>query len=196
MTARQITPRQITPRHALRRSLRSLSLVLAAGSLAACMQTADASRLMGDISQSAAQLQSLAGGQPALAGAGATPVASTGPARSRPVQSPHPDAHHIDWDTKFTRTGLANRKLIGHEFRFYCPPAPSRMTPRRVYGTDVYRFDVWICRAAVHAGKIDLNGGNVTLKMLEGNVKLRGSTRNGITSKNGSSGVRSTVFVN
>ncbi len=112
------------------------------------------------------------------------------------AKAPHPDAHHVDWDTKFTSTGLANRKLLGHHFKFYCPPAPSRLTPRHFKGTDRYAFHTLICRAGVHAGRISLDGGNVTLRMEDGNMKLTGSTRNGFTTKSGYSGVRTLVFVN
>ncbi|WP_109354134.1 LCCL domain-containing protein [Sphingorhabdus sp. EL138] len=111
-------------------------------------------------------------------------------------EAPASDAHHVDWDTKFTATGLADRHKTGHSFKFYCPPAPDRLTPRRFSGIDRYAFHTLICRAAVHAGKIDFGGGNVTLRMEAGSVKLKGSTRNGITTKPGSSGIRTLVFVN
>lgn len=125
----------------------------------------------------------------------ATEVAAAGGKRG-PGEAPDSDAHHIDWDTKFTATGLADRHKTGHHFKFYCPPAPNRLTPRRFSGVDRYAFHTLICRAAVHAGKIDFGGGNVTLRMEAGSVKLQGSTRNGITTKAGSSGIRTLVFVN
>lgn len=132
---------------------------------------------------------------PAHATGSATPLSTQAPARG-PVQAPDPRAHHLTWDTKFTATGLASRKLIGHDFLFYCPPAPSRLVPRRVTGTDRYAFHTVVCRAAVHAGRINMSGGNVTVRMLEGNMKLVGSTRNGIETKSGYSGIRTLVFVN
>lgn len=101
----------------------------------------------------------------------------------------------IDWDTKFTRTGLANRDLIGQDFAFLCPAAPADMRARRVVGTDRYAFDSMICRAAVHDGQISLAGGPVVLRMEQGSADLVGSTRNGIETKNGSSTVRTVVFV-
>ena len=125
---------------------------------------------------------------------GAAKVAAAGGTRGAGA-APDKDAHHVDWDTKFTATGLADRNKVGHSFKFYCPPAPNRMTPRRVSGVDRYDFHTVICRAAVHAGKIDFGGGNVTLRMEDGNVKLQGSTRNGITTKPGPSGIRTVVFV-
>lgn len=104
-------------------------------------------------------------------------------------------APRIDWDTKFTRTGLANRDLLGQTFTFKCPAAPADMRPRRVVGTDRYAFDSMICRSAVHAGQIDLAGGFVTLRMDPGSKDLIGSTRNGIETKDGGSVVRTIMFV-
>ncbi|MEO1322496.1 MAG: LCCL domain-containing protein [Pseudomonadota bacterium] len=104
-------------------------------------------------------------------------------------------APRIDWDTKFTRTGLANRDLLGQSFTFKCPAAPADMRARRVVGTDRYAFDSMICRSAVHAGQIDLAGGFVTLRMEPGSKDLIGSTRNGIETKDGGSVVRTIVFV-
>ena len=183
-----------------RRLSRLLALPLVAGSLGACMQTTDAAGLMQGIAQNAAQFQALAGGQvpsTQLSGAGnAAAGSAAGPVRSGPIAQPHPDAHHLTWDTKFTATGLADRKLVGHEFRFYCPPAPSRLVPRRLIGTDSYAFHSVVCRVAVHAGRINLNGGNITVKMNPGNIRLTGSTRNGFTTKDGPSGIRSLTFVN
>lgn len=101
----------------------------------------------------------------------------------------------LDWDTKFTRTGLANRELVGQQFAFYCPRAPEDMRPRRVVGTDSYAFDSMICRAAVHAGAITTDGGPVIVQMNDREPELVGSIRNGIESSNGSSGVRSLTFV-
>ncbi|MEO0622690.1 MAG: LCCL domain-containing protein [Pseudomonadota bacterium] len=122
--------------------------------------------------------------------------AGTTAPRSGQPQSPHPDAHHLTWDTKFTSTGLADRKLVGHHFRFYCPPAPSKLVPRRLTGTDSYAFHTVVCRAAVHDGRITLSGGNVTVRMEEGNVRLTGSTQNGFTTHSGPSGIRTIRFVN
>lgn len=101
----------------------------------------------------------------------------------------------LDWDTKFTRTGLANRDLVGQSFTFACPAAPSDMRPRRVVGTDRYAFDSMICRAAVHAGHLDLDGGSITLRMESGSKDLIGSKRHGIETKDGGSVVRTIVFV-
>ena len=101
----------------------------------------------------------------------------------------------LDWDAKFTRTGLANKELVGQRFAFNCPAAPGDMIDRRVVGTDSYAFDSMICRAAVHAGKITKDGGVVLVQMDPGMKDLIGSIRNGIETKNGSSVVRTISFV-
>lgn len=101
----------------------------------------------------------------------------------------------ISWDTKFTATGFAHRKLVGQRFTFNCPAAPGNMRSRRVVGTDSYAFHTMVCRAAVHAGKISLSGGVVSVQMDPGKPKLVGSIRNGIESKDGPGGHRTISFV-
>ena len=101
----------------------------------------------------------------------------------------------LEWDSRFTRTGLAHKQLIGQHFTFACPSAPGNMRWRRVVGTDIYEFKAIICQAAVHAGAIGTSGGVVTIAMEEGGQKLEGSIRNGIETKDGTSGIRSIRFV-
>ncbi len=101
----------------------------------------------------------------------------------------------LKWDTKFTATGLANRKLVGQQFTFNCPRAPEDMRPRRLVGTDSYAFHSMVCRAAVHAGSITTEGGLVTVRMDPGKRKLVGSIRNGVESSDGSGGHTTLSFV-
>ena len=109
-----------------------------------------------------------------------------------PVQRDY--APRLKWKTKFTATGLANMKLVGQQFVFHCPAAPASLAGRRVYGTDRYAFNSYVCLAAVHAGKLTPKGGFVTVQMEEPNGKLKGSIRNGIESKSGPAGTRQLIF--
>jgi len=101
----------------------------------------------------------------------------------------------IDWETKFTRSGFAYRHLVGQRITFRCPPAPSNLRSRIVYGTDNYEFSSMICRAALHAGKITKDGGIVTVEIGPGVPKLVGSIRNGIETKSKGGSDRSISFV-
>ncbi len=103
-------------------------------------------------------------------------------------------APRIKWDTKFTATGLANRNLVGQSFLFKCPQAAGNLMPRRVYGTDQYAFNSYVCQAAVHAGRITHAGGYVQVKLETAQGKLQGSIRHGIESKNGPAGSRVISF--
>ena len=103
-------------------------------------------------------------------------------------------APRLKWDTKFTATGLANRNLVGQSFLFKCPQAAGNLMPRRVYGTDQYAFNSYVCQAAVHAGRITHAGGYVQVKLEAAQGKLQGSTRHGIESKNGPAGSRVISF--
>lgn len=103
-------------------------------------------------------------------------------------------APRLKWDTKFTNTGLANIKLVGQQFVFHCPAAPAKLAGRRVYGTDRYAFNSYVCLAAVHAGSMSNAGGFVTVQMEAPEGKLLGSIRNGIESKGGPAGTRQLIF--
>ncbi len=52
-----------------------------------------------------------------------------------------------------------------------------------VWGTDIYTDDSKICRAAVHAGVISFDGGNIRVSGYQGLSYYQGSTRNGVTSQ-------------
>ncbi|MEM7500414.1 MAG: LCCL domain-containing protein [Pseudomonadota bacterium] len=103
-------------------------------------------------------------------------------------------APRLKWDTKFTSTGLANIKLVGQQFVFHCPAAPAKLAGRRVYGTDRYAFNSYVCLAAVHAGTMSSEGGFVTVQMEAPEGKLLGSIRHGIESKSGPAGTRQLIF--
>jgi hypothetical protein len=53
-----------------------------------------------------------------------------------------------------------------------------------VWGTDIYTNDSSICRAALHAGVISTNGGEVTVHPEPGQNRYLGTTRNGVTTDN------------
>ena len=101
----------------------------------------------------------------------------------------------VKWDTSFTKTGVASKHLIGQQFTFNCPKAPSNLLLRRMKGTDLYAFHSVICQAAVHAGQITMDGGFVTVRMNPAEKKLVGSVRHGIETKDGTSGSSALSFV-
>ncbi len=109
-----------------------------------------------------------------------------------PVQRDY--APRLKWKSKFTTTGLANIKLVGQQFVFHCPAAPDSLAGRRVYGTDRYAFNSYVCLAAVHAGRLTAEGGFVTVQMELPGGELKGSIRNGIESKSGPAGTRQLIF--
>lgn len=101
----------------------------------------------------------------------------------------------LDWEARFTQTGLAQLNLIGQRFAFTCPKAPERMLARRIVGTDRYAYASVVCQAAVHAGVITPEGGDVLVQMEPKDLALIGSIRNGVETVNGPSGERSLTFV-
>ena len=90
---------------------------------------------------------------------------------------------------------MAYKQLVGQQLTFNCPAAPSNMRSRRVVGTDFYAFSSMICRAAVHAGQLTTDGGLITVQMNPKQGRLSGSIRNGIETKDGSSGLLALSFV-
>jgi len=87
------------------------------------------------------------------------------------------DATPVLWDTAPTVAGFE----VGKTIKFNCP---ANGREGSAWGTDIYTLDSSLCTAAVHAGKIKLaDGGVVTIEMRPGESSYKGSTRNGITSK-------------
>lgn len=82
---------------------------------------------------------------------------------------------------------------IGQEFTFDCVMDP--WVDAYVWGTDVYAGDSSVCLAAVHAGLITAeDGGEVTVRIGQGQTFYPGSTRNGIQSDDGNWDARHVSF--
>lgn len=101
----------------------------------------------------------------------------------------------IDWNTKFTATGYAHRHLVGQRFAFRIPEKGHDRRLRLVFGTDKYDFASNVCTAALHAGRVSLGGGIVTVQINSGRVRLVGSLRNGVETKSKGGGDRYLTFV-
>lgn len=62
-----------------------------------------------------------------------------------------------------------------------CSCEPGSTEPGTIWGSGPYTSDSAVCRAAVHAGVIDADGGTLRLRALPGRSAYRGSRRNGVT---------------
>ncbi len=83
---------------------------------------------------------------------------------------------------------------VGRQYTFYFPPGGTISS--RVWGTDIYTYDCSIASAAVHAGLITpQNGGTVTIEIRAGQPSYKGTTRNGVTSKDWGAFGGSFVFI-
>lgn len=65
-----------------------------------------------------------------------------------------------------------------------CVCRPEAMQGGAVWGSDVYTGDSAVCRAALHAGVVGPQGGDVTVLPEPGRQLYPGVTRNGVTSSN------------
>jgi len=81
---------------------------------------------------------------------------------------------------------------IGEEFTFNCIMDP--WVDAYVWGTDVYAGDSSVCFAAIHAGLITEDGGEVTVKIGRGQPFYSGSSRNDITTRDGDLGAQNVSF--
>lgn len=118
-----------------------------------------------------------------VAGAGAA-VADDGPVLPE-----------LEWNTTLKKYQFDNDKFIGQRFSAVCPPRSIRDKDDALYGTDVYPSNNPICVAALHAGKITTDGGQVTVQLNPGEESYTGSSRNGIDSASLPGTPRALVFV-
>ena len=80
----------------------------------------------------------------------------------------------------WTDTATQYRGANGATFTIQCPAGGQAGT---VWGTDVYSDDSSLCTAALHAGRISLAGGQVTIEIRGGESQYIASTRNGVTTR-------------
>lgn len=102
-----------------------------------------------------------------------------------PVGGDEPDLGEASCVTDVT--DVADDFVPGDSFLIRCPSGCAGRD--FVYGTDVYTDDSWICAAAIHAGAItDAAGGQVRVTIAAGQDVYVGSTRNGVTTDDWSTG--------
>lgn len=75
------------------------------------------------------------------------------------------------------------RGLRGSEESLICGCSAEATGAGTVWGTETYTDDSGICRAAMHAGVIDAEGGNVTVNIVGGLDSYTGSEANGVESR-------------
>ncbi|GIJ52291.1 hypothetical protein Val02_91770 [Virgisporangium aliadipatigenens] len=87
-------------------------------------------------------------------------------------------AADVTWQTNGTEFGGSK---VGTRVSFACPASGRAYD---VWGTDAYTLDSSVCTAAVHSGKITFgSGGSVVIEILPGGANFKGSTKNGVTTK-------------
>jgi hypothetical protein len=83
----------------------------------------------------------------------------------------------INW--QFSLVGYRGRNGSEYTFRCIGNSQPGSIT---IWGTDTYTDDSSVCTAAMHAGVITADGGQVTVTIRPGQASYPGSTQNGISS--------------
>jgi len=83
---------------------------------------------------------------------------------------------------------------LGENAALLCSCPAAAATAGQVWGSQVYTDDSNICRAAVHAGAIDADGGLVSVVADHGRQAYAGSLRHGVASENWGRWQRSIIF--
>ena len=103
---------------------------------------------------------------------------------SKPAHAERSKIHEIGWSSRLSSMGLNELKNVGQKYEFYCQPAAEDLIHAPIWGTYTYTHNSGICSTAVHAGMIEAKtGGEVTIKLLEGQTFYTGSNKNEITSQ-------------
>ncbi len=74
--------------------------------------------------------------------------------------------------------------LRGTTRPIHCWCSPTDVLAGDVWGTDLYADESKVCRAAIHAGVLTLNGGIIGLRAEAGEESYTGSVRHQVTSQN------------
>ena len=120
---------------------------------------------------------------------------SNGVINKAAAQSDSRTVPEIEWDTALKKFQFDADKFIGQRLTVECPPASVNESLDGVYGTDSYPSNNSICIAALHAGLIKKNGGEVTIQLNPGESEYKGSSRNGVETADLPGTPRSMTFV-
>ncbi len=102
----------------------------------------------------------------------------------------------IGWSSRISSMGLDKSENIGNNYTFDCQPAADDLIHPPIWGTNIYTLNSGICSTAVHAGLItQKQGGEITVKILEGQEFYTGSDNNNIVSQDHRSTDMSFTFV-
>lgn len=112
------------------------------------------------------------------------------------VQAQNSQVPEIGWESRLSSMGLDKVENIGQSYSFFCQAASEGLIHSPIWGTETYTLNSSICTSAVHSGMItSQKGGEVTVKLLEGQQFYTGSNKNGITSQDNRSTSTSFSFI-
>jgi hypothetical protein len=106
-----------------------------------------------------------------------TPIVATG-GGAQPPDGEAMAGGPIEAGCSFNATQI--RREMGDTVQVVCPANCG--ATGATWGTDIYTGDSAICRAAIHAGMISNDGGEVTVVLEPGRPAYRGTRRHGIDS--------------
>ena len=89
----------------------------------------------------------------------------------------------IGWSSRPSSMGIDKAKNVGKTYNFFCQSAESDLIHAPIWGTNVYTSNSGICSTAVHSGMISIEGGLVSIEVLEGQEFYTGSKKNGVESE-------------
>ncbi len=102
----------------------------------------------------------------------------------------------IGWNSRISSMGLDREDNIDQKYQFDCQSAPEDLVHAPTWGTKVYTVNSGICSAAVHSGMVDAEeGGEITIKLIEGKKFYTGSKKNDVKSKDHTAADISFVFI-
>ena len=107
----------------------------------------------------------------------------------------HPVSMQLEWNTVLKHFQVDSDKFVGQQFSLQCPERTVRDSDDAINGTGIYPSTSPICVAAVHAGAVGPEGGQIKLQLNPGIEQYTGSKSNGIESGNFPQTQRSIVFV-
>ena len=124
------------------------------------------------------------------------PVIDIEPPTTAPVAEPTMDGAGTE-ESPYVLSCTGNGKdLVGDAgVSFYVTCPADCISAGSVWGSDIYTRDSRVCKAAIHAGAIQAEGGTAEVKIIEGKDSYEGTERNGVTTSDWPSYATSYEFV-